>query len=182
MKKNNNIIILLMGIIIIILAVLCVLFATGTINLKSNNSSQNNYQSTPEKNSEENIENKNNHSSILGSYRRIEKVTSDQTNIFEMELKSDNTIIYSIGVSHTDDYSDASTIMKYSGTYLVENNDVTLTLKSTENDCIDGKYSCNEKLKLTKKDNNNDGIQELLLYDENSYIYSKVDNLYLINK
>lgn len=35
-KKNNSLVIILMGVIIVILAVLCVLFATGKINLKSN--------------------------------------------------------------------------------------------------------------------------------------------------
>lgn len=38
-KKNNSLIIILMGIIIVILAVLCVLFATGTIDLNSKESS-----------------------------------------------------------------------------------------------------------------------------------------------
>ena len=41
-KKNNSLVIILMGVIIIILSVLCVLFATETIKLKSNESSSNN--------------------------------------------------------------------------------------------------------------------------------------------
>ena len=32
-KNNNGVVIMLMGVIIVILAVLCVLFATGTINI-----------------------------------------------------------------------------------------------------------------------------------------------------
>ena len=38
-KNNNGVVIMLMGVIIVILAVLCVLFATGTININGIGSS-----------------------------------------------------------------------------------------------------------------------------------------------
>lgn len=186
-KKNNSLVIILMGVIIVILAVLCVLFATGTIALKSNESNNEvNNQEIEEQNENNVVDNttdNENNSELLGYYRRMEQIDSTETLIFEIELKSDNSVLYSIGVSHTSNYFDASSVMKYSGTYSIDNKDIILNLKSTDNNCVDGKYKCNEELKLWKQQNDdNSKSGDLILYGEDAPTYSKTDKVYLLNK
>ena len=78
-KKSNKLVIILLVLIIIVLAVLCILFATGTINLKTNTTDKeantkeqikDNTDNQDEKMSDEEIlQNNNIYSAVLEEYK-----------------------------------------------------------------------------------------------------------------
>lgn len=85
-EKNNKGVIIVLSILIILLAVLCVLFATGTVSLK-NNSSGNNQQVNNSEKTETNFDNnisegtKNEESDII----REDRVTYDNVSNLEID-------------------------------------------------------------------------------------------------
>ena len=173
-KRNNKIIIILMALIIVILAVLCVLFATGTILLKEDisvsdngSSSENNTVNNIE---EENVNEGNNLNEISGTYKYSVNITEDQYRIYEITFLNNNEVSYMINVSNSSDNYDGAPVMYYTGTYVLENNKVVLTLKAKTQDgseCIDGKYACNEVMSFNLSDS------QLIDFEDSSVIYRK---------
>ena len=163
-KKNNGTLVgILIGLVIALIIGVC-LFATGTIVFKTN---------TPADNEQANEDNV---SSIIGYYRTEYEVAQNQFTIIEFELKSDKTVNYIIGSSHNTDNTDAEAVIKYSGTYTEDEKDVILSIEAIDKDCIDGKYSCKNNIKLWKSN----GSNSLIEYREDTPEYSKVDKTLLI--
>lgn len=90
-------------------------------------------------------------------------------------MKSDNTVDYIIASSNNSIYTDANIVMKYYGTYLEKDNEIILSIISTDNGCEDGKYVCKDIISLTK-DNNGNLIED----DIPNGTYSKVSSLILV--
>lgn len=166
MKNNKNIIILLIT-IIIILILLLVLFSTNIISFNKN------YNNV---NINENDNSQKQESTIVGYYQNIVNYASDSYNIYEFKLNADNTVDYIIGHSHNENYNDADISMNYSGTYLEKDNEVILSIISTDDKCEESKYECKDIIILSKQNdnvliNNNEQVKET---------FNKVDSLLLI--
>ena len=172
--KLKNIIILLLIVIIIILSVLVGLFATNKISL---NSSSNNDDGTINEN--ENNEVKEENTDIVGRYQKIIQYAEGPAyQIYEFELNSDNTVNYVIGGSSTENHSNASAVMNYSGTYLEKDNEVILSIVSTDDNCEPGKYACIDIITLSKQNNGTLGYEEES--DSSIQDFNKVDSLLLV--
>lgn len=110
--------------------------------------------------------------SVIGYYQRIINYASEASTIIEFELKKDNTVTYVIGAANTSNYTDVSVVMEYSGTYLVREDEVILSITSTDSECVDGKYACLDIITLSKEN-------DVMLVDSLGEYYKK-DSLLLI--
>ncbi len=133
-EKNKNGVIILLAVLVVILTVLCVLFATGTISFKSNETNNNtsdnnqvtdnsNNQVTDNSNNQEVNQNNIALASLYGTYKYDYEYTNSYGNKvhlkLELTLNSDGTAIYS--------ESDGYAADKTRGTYTYENNKITYT-------------------------------------------------------
>ena len=193
MKNDNqkNIIIVLLVVIIIILSALVVLFATDTISFNSNTVNNNIQGNENDENNgetidgniqeEENYDDKKETVEVIARYQSIIQSTENHYQIYEFELKSDNTVNYIIGASTDEKHTNIGTIMNYSGTYLEKDNKIMLSIISTDDNCETGKYACVNSITLIEQ---NDGIlvEKILVGEENISVktFNKVDNLLLI--
>lgn len=91
-QKNNKIVILLLVVIIVILSVLCVLFATGTISLKSNDNDVDNNEINENVNEENNDNNSNNYIKTINDKVRI-NVTQDYNEYAEISIEQGNFVV-----------------------------------------------------------------------------------------
>ena len=175
-KKNNGVIIILMGIIIVILMVLCILFATDTIkfNFKVDNNNSNKGNLT-EKNDLTDNSDIAKETSTVGNYQGIFEYSQGVYTIYEFELSSDNKVKYVIGSSHNLNHSDASIVMNYTGTYLEKENEVILSIISTDECDSDGKYPCKDIITLVK---NSDG--SFIDKNDNSQKFNKINTNLLL--
>ena len=169
MEKKNyvyNILIAFCIIIILIFLFFCALLMTKIIKLKSNE----------DVSSKKEVVDFINNDFIIGDYQSIIKYTDNSYKIYEINFDQEGSVKYLIGSSNTDDYSDASVIMSYSGTYSLNGNNVILTIKSDDVNCIDGKYSCNDTMILETTNDNRLKDNELL------FNYVKKNSELILNK
>ena len=113
-KKNNSLVIILMGVIIVILAVLCVLFATDTINLKSNKSNNstnsniiddsNLINNSETENNDNSSENNNGEGEVVESNSNkfdINNIETELTDIEKSEIDRIDVFDFGEGVNYT---------------------------------------------------------------------------------
>lgn len=172
-KNSNKKVIILLVIIVVILSVLCVLFATKTIDLKKDKSKDNTVNNIPEK-----IEEKtDNESEIVTRYYQYYATpgnSSGANNKYrEIELNVDGTARWSFGGS-------ASGGESYKGTYIEDTSKIVLTL---ERDMVDGsicddntsQFSCKTTITLIKNSDNTVTSHYELANDGLSFIYKLVE-------
>ena len=190
-KKNNSLVIILMGIIIIILAVLCVLFATDTINLKSNESSNEaNNQEVESQNdiNNQSVENQNNNNqdtNIQNSDVDKEEVIYTVDNV-NFEYKTDMEAEFN-GVMDTEKYFNHKISINSNGNIIVTNKNTNetyniKTIKNIKNILLMNygtEYSATKYILLS-----NDGevyysknISEISSFEEFETMFSKIENL-----
>ena len=163
MEKKG--IIILVGVIIIILAVLCVLFATGTITFNNDDSNE-----VKGDNDTRDIIEEKNKNEIFGSYKYSVNIAEGTYRIYEITFSNNNEVSYMINVSNSVDTYDGTPVIYYTGTYVLENNKIILTLKAKTQDgseCIDGKYACDEMMTFKLSDN------QLIDLEDQTVIYQK---------
>ncbi len=160
-KKNNHIIIFLMGVIIIILGVLCILFASGTINL-------NNKEIKVDSNNEvvNDTSKKENEKSYVGEY---EYQNSDDTHIIILDLLEDGTFYF----------KQTQTASSYLyGTYTIQDNKLTLNYKFSQSNAQGSYMSLDE----TEEYNFNEKNDILITQTEKNYFSANDNEQFLLKK
>ena len=86
---------------------------------------------------------------LEGYYRYTTSNPAGTHFIREIEIRKDKTATYAFGEYTNEKFSDVKITMKYKGTYkkAIYGNitNYTVSMKSTDKNCVDGKYKCKEK-------------------------------------